>query len=82
MASDIALRRSGSSNGGLTRLTIRLICVPVGTISQTAFGARAFMSFIKGTLTSDGNVMSNSPVEKASIRVERLSIVLKVISSR
>src|SRR5437762_11040092 len=40
IASDIALRMSGLSNGGLTRLTIRLICVPVVIISQIAFGAR------------------------------------------
>src|SRR5450631_1438546 len=82
IASDIALRMSGLSNGGLTRLTIRLICVPVGIISQTAFGARALMSFNRGTLTSDGKVMSYSPVANASIRVERLSIIRKVISSR
>ena len=57
-ASDIAFRISGLSNGGLTRLTIRLICVPVAVISQIAFGARALMSFIRGTLTSEGKVMS------------------------
>ena len=57
-ASDIALRISGLSNGGLTRLTIRLICVPVVIISQIAFGARALTSFIRGTLTSEGKVMS------------------------
>ena len=57
-ASDIALRMSALSNGGLTRLTIRLIWVPVWIISQIAFGARAFMSFIRGTLTSEGKVMS------------------------
>ncbi len=82
MASDIALRMSGLSNGGLTRLTIKLTCVPVGTISQIAFGARAFISLIRGTLTSDGKVISNSPVAKASIRVARLSIIRNVISSR
>ena len=81
-ASDMALRISGLSNGGLTRLTIRLISVPVVVISQIAFGARSLMSFSRGTLTSEGKVMSNSPVEKASIRVARLSITLKVISSR
>ena len=58
IASDIALRMSGLSNGGLTRLTIRLICVPVGITSQIAFGARALMSFISGIVTSDGKVMS------------------------
>jgi hypothetical protein len=51
-------------------------------ISQIAFGAWAFMSFIKGMLTSEGNVMSYSPVAKASMRVARLSIIVKVISSR
>jgi len=49
---------SGLSNGGLTRLTIRLICVPVAVVSQIACGARALMSFIRGTLTSEGKVMS------------------------
>src|ERR1700686_1301473 len=44
IASDMALRISGLSNGGLTRLTIRLDCVPVVIISQTAFGARALTS--------------------------------------
>ena len=40
------------------------------------------MSFIRGTLTSEGKVMSNSPVAKASMRVARLSIIVNVISSR
>ena len=56
--------------------------MPVVIISQIAFGARALMSFIRGMLTSAGKVMSNSPVAKASIRVARLSIIRKVISSR
>jgi len=45
--------------------------VPVVVISHTAFGARSLMSFSRGTLTSEGKVMSNSPVANASIRVER-----------
>ena len=53
-ASDIAFRMSGLSNGGLTRLTIRLICVPVVIISQIAFGARALMSFSKGNADVGG----------------------------
>ena len=81
-ASDIALRISGLSNGGLTRLTIRLTCVPDVMISQIAFGARALMSFTRGTVTSDGKVMSKSPVENASMRVARLSMTRNVISSR
>ena len=81
-ASDIALRISGLSNGGLTRLTIKLTKVPVVMVSQIAFGACAFISFIRGTLTSEGKVISYSPVAKASIRVARLSIIRKVISSR
>ncbi len=58
IASDIALRNSALSNGGFSRLTIRLDCVPVVIISHTAFGARALTSFIRGTLTSAGKVMS------------------------
>ncbi len=81
-ASDMALRISALSNGGLTRLTIRLACVPVVIISQIALGAFDFTSLIRGTLTSDGNVMSNSPVENARMRVDRLSMTLNVISSR
>ena len=81
-ASDIALRISGLSNGGLTRLTIRLISVPVVVISQIAFGARSLMSFSRGMLTSEGKVMSKSPVENARMRVARLSMVRTVISSR
>ena len=78
----MALRMSGLSNGGLTRLTIRLDCVPVVIISQIAFGARALMSPIRDTLISAGKVMSNSPVANASIRVARLSMIRNVISSR
>ena len=58
IASDIALRNSALSNGGFSRFTIRLDCVPVVIIWQIAFGARALTSFIRGTLTSDGKVMS------------------------
>src|SRR5437764_3824463 len=82
MASDIAFRMSGLSNGGLTRFTIRLIWSPLLVISHIASGARALTSLSSGTLTSDGKVISNSPAEKASIRVARLSITRNVISSR
>jgi len=81
-ASDIALRISGLSNGGLTRLTMRLICVPVVIGSQIAFGACPFISLSRRTLMSEGKVISNSPVWKASMRVARLSMTRKVISSR
>ena len=78
----MALRISGLSNGGLARLTIRLISTPVVIISHTASGARALISFRSGTLTSEGKVMSKSPVENASMRVARLSMVRTEISSR
>jgi hypothetical protein len=57
-ASDIAFRIAGLSNGGLMRLTRRLIWVLVAVISQIAPGARALTSAISGTLTSEGKVMS------------------------
>ena len=82
IASDMAFLISGLSNGGLTRFTIRLECVPVVIFSHIAFGARALMSLIRETLTSAGKVMSYSPVAKANMRVARLSIILNVISSR
>src|SRR6478672_5268871 len=53
-ASDIALRISGLSNGGLTRLTMRLICVPVVIGSQIAFGACPFISLSRRTLMVGG----------------------------
>src|ERR1700681_2127976 len=78
MASDIALRMAGLSNGGFSRFTMRLVCVPVVIISQIAFGARAFTSFIRGTLTSDGKVMSKSPVAKASTREQHRQAGLRL----
>ena len=52
--SDIALRISGLSNGGFSRLTIKLELTPEAFSTHVAVGACDFMSFISGTVTSDG----------------------------
>ncbi len=57
-ASDIAFRISGLSNGGLTRLTIRLICVPVAGHLADRVGRARLDVLHQGMLTSEGKVMS------------------------
>ena len=71
IASAKALRRSALSNGGLSRLTNRLL-VPLSVrSSQIAFGAWDLTSFKSGTLMKNGQVMSNCRAAKPRIAVER-----------
>ena len=81
-ASIIARRMSGLSKGGLSRLISRLVLTLVGTSSQIACGAWLLMSFISGTVTSVGKVMSNLPATKPRIAVERFGMIVYSMPSR
>ena len=81
-ASTIALRMSGLLNGSLSRLTSRLELTLVGRASQTASGLLALTSLSSGKVTSESNVMSNSPDWKPSRRVLRLGTIFHSIASR
>ena len=48
----MALRISGLSNGGASRLTIRLVLLFIDAISQIALGACALTSFSSGMVTA------------------------------
>ena len=76
IVSAIALRISALSNGGLSRLMIRLVLTFVGSSSQIAFGAWALMSFSSEIVTSVGKVTSNLPAMKARIAVERFGMMV------
>jgi len=81
-ASVIARRSCSSSNGGLLRLTSRLVLTPVGTSWQVALGERAMASPMSGTVTSPTKVRSNSFAPKARMRAERLPMMLNSTPSR
>src|ERR1700720_3714046 len=81
-ASAMARRMSRLSNGGLSRLTMRLMLTLSGSRSHTACGAWDWMSLSSGMVTSDGNVMSNLPATKARIAVERLGMMENSMPSR
>ena len=78
----MAARILASSNGGVSRLTIRLMLTPVGRRPHTAFGAPLATSFMSGMVTSESNVRSNSPATKARMRVERLGMMRHSTASR
>ena len=80
--SAIALRTSALSNGGRSRLMIRLIETFSGVVSQIAFGSCECTSFSSGMLTSVGKVMSNLPAMKARIAVERFGMMVNSMPSR
>ena len=82
IASAIALRICGLSNGGAAVFTIRLVLTLLGRSSQIALGACLAMSFISGTVMSLSNVMSNSPATNPSMRVDRLSMMRISMASR
>ena len=77
-----ARRILGSSNGGTSRLTIRLMLAPVDRMVHCACGASLRMFFNNGTVTSFGKVMSNLPLAKASMRVERSGMMVYSMPSR
>ena len=81
-ASDHGRRICGLSNGGLSRLTRMLELTLVGRASQTASGFCALTSFSSGKVTSESNVMSNSPATKPSMRVLRLGTIVQSMASR
>src|SRR5256885_14314827 len=76
IASDMAFLISGLSNGGLTRFTIRLGCVPVVIFLDIAFGGRALVFLIWGMLTSAGKVVLYLPVAKTNMWEGRLLVIL------
>ena len=82
IASTSARRSSGLSNGGASRLIRMLVLTLVGRASQTASGFCALTSFSIGKVTSESNVMSNSPATKPSMRVLRLGTIFQSMASR
>ena len=80
--SAMARRIFSSSNGGFSRLTIRLVATPVKRMVHCALGASRLTFLSSGTDTSVGNVMSNLPLVKASMRVERSGMIVYSIPSR
>ena len=78
----IARRKSGLSNGGLSRLMIRLRLMLPGVISQIACGIWLFTSFNSGTVRLYGKVMSNFPAMNAKVAVERLRTMVYSMPSR
>src|SRR6266481_6839038 len=77
-----ARRMRGSSNGGMSRLTRRLVLTPVARMVHSALGASRRMFFSSGTETSVGKVMSNLPLTKDSMRVERSAMMVYSMPSR
>src|SRR5262249_11906871 len=77
----MALRISGSLNGGESRLTIRLVLTLVGAVSQIALAAWFFTSFAIGMLQSYGKDISPLPARKARTAVERLAMMVYSIPS-
>ena len=82
MASVIALRKFSSLNGARSRFTSRFVLTLVGTSSQVALGERARTSPTIGGVMSATKVRSNSLAAKASVRVERLPMMLYWTPSR
>ena len=78
----MARRSLGSSNGGLSRLTIRFVVTPVERRTHCALGASFLTVFSNGTDTSATKVMSNLPAMKDSMRVERSGMIVKSMPSR
>ena len=78
----MARRIRGSSNGGISRLTIRLVLTPVSRMVHCACGASFRRFFRSGTVTSVGKVMSNLPLAKDSMRVERSAMMVYSMPSR
>src|SRR5580704_19254550 len=82
MASDIALRSSGLSNGGFSRLMIRLVLTLPGGSAQIA-SARCFCrSWVSGMVNVPAKVSSYLPATKARIAVERFLMIVYSIPSR
>ena len=81
-ANAIALRSSRLSNGGFSRLMIRLVLTLIGAISQIAVGSCVLMSFISAAVISVGKVMSTLPATKASTAVARLLMIVYSMPSR
>ena len=79
--SAIARRSSGSSNGGLSRLMIRLRLTLVGLSSQIACGAWRAKSLVSGT-DKPPKVMSNFPLTNANTAVETFLIIVYSTPSR
>src|SRR5260370_1064900 len=71
-----ALRRSALSDGGLSRVTRRLLGSLLVRNSQIGSGAWALTSFSSGTLMKNGQVMSNCLAAKPRIAVERLGTMM------
>ena len=80
--SAIALRSSGLSNGGASRLTIRLVLTLIGLISQIAVGSCDLMSLTSAAVISVGKVMSTLPATKASTAVARFLMIVYSMPSR
>jgi len=77
-----ALRMRGSSKGGASLLTIRLVLTPVARMVHCACGASRLMFLSSGTVTSVGKVMSNLPLMNDSMRVERSGMMVNSMPSR
>src|SRR5215813_12975755 len=78
----IALRTSGLSNGGESRLTIRLVLTLVGPISHIAFAAWLLTSFAIGMDQSYGKDISPLWARKARTAVDRLEMIVYSMPSR
>ena len=76
-----ARRISRLSNGG-TGFISRLAATFIGDMSHIAVGIWALMSPTRGTVTSNGKVMSNLPETNDSIAVERLAMMVYSMPSR
>src|SRR5215471_6002055 len=85
-ASASARRISGLSKGGTSRLMIRLALAFAGTSSQIACGAWLLTSRNRGTVTSNGKVISNLPDEgedcRRSVRYHSVFDAVEVWSVR
>ena len=59
-----------------------LAATPVLRMVHRAFGASLRMVLSSGTVTSTGKVMSNLPLTKDSMRVERSAMIVYSMPSR
>ena len=82
IASTSARRSSGLSNGGASRLMMRLVLLFIDVVWQATFGICALMSLRIGIVTSQGKVMSKRPDTKLSIAVARLGTIANSMPSR
>jgi hypothetical protein len=80
--SDIARRSSGLSNGGFSRLISRWRLTLLGVHMQIDCGTCPLMSFISGTVTWPGAVISNFPAMKAKTAVAWSGIIVCSMPSR